>query len=394
LTGSFAATAQFGGPTMTATGVRDMFVSKLSSDGIHLWSKRFGGNRFVIPSAIAVDGDGRFTVVGWFEQSVAFGADLLLSSGGQDGFIAHFDADGSPQWAHALGGLEQDRATAVAVDASGDIIVTGIFTGSMNELVSTGSHAGFARKYSRDGGRIWTRQLGGAHAVEINDVAIDATGDIVLGGSFTGTLGPHTSSGSWDVYFAKLDMNGDVIWSKAFGGAGIDSATGIAIAHNHDIVLVGRFIGSASFGGSTLISNSPNDGTVFIAKYTPDGSHQWSRTIAGSASSYASDAAVDGSGNIVIAGGFSGFGASLNFGVVVMTSRGPMDAFAAKYQPDGTIVWAVRIGGEGFETATGVAVAPDGHVLVAGHFDTQLDLTIPHISSAGGDDVFVVRRHP
>lgn len=211
----------------------------------------------------------------------------------------------------------------------------------------------------------------------VNAMAFDAAGNIVVTGSFTGTvqLGffSLTSVGGSDVFIAKLSPAGVWLLASRAGGSGADQATALARDSNNEFVVTGQF-GSPTFPiGSTTLSNTTATGNItdiFVARWTTIGN--WDAAVsAGSVSyDYATGVALDGGGTATVVGSFTG--ATFTAGAFTLTnavaSGASTDLFAVRLDDTGDWTQAARIGGTGDESASAVAVTTGGEVVVAGSF--------------------------
>jgi hypothetical protein len=134
VTGHFAGNVDFGGGPLTSAGAHDNFVSKFNGAGNHVWSQRFGDENEQYPASIAVDGSGNVIVTGRFGGAVDFGGGTLTSVGSYDMFLAKFNAAGSHVWSQRFGNdseLPVWNQWSIAVDSSDNVIMTGAFQGNM-----------------------------------------------------------------------------------------------------------------------------------------------------------------------------------------------------------------------------------------------------------------------
>src|SRR5205823_3862154 len=113
-------------------------------------------------------------------------------------------------------------------------------------------------------------------------------------------------------------------WVRGFGGAGGEVGQTVATDTSGNIVMAGYYQGSANFGGGTLTSAGGYD--MVIAKYAADGTHIWSKRVGGTGDEFVKRVAVDGSGNILVAGNFRG---TTDLGGGPLTSAGGLDMFVA-----------------------------------------------------------------
>jgi hypothetical protein len=160
-------------------------------------------------------------VTGYFRGSVDFGGGALASAGGDDIFLARYSgSSGGYMWAKRFGSYDSDRGCGVALDGSGNVLVTGSFSDTVNfggTALSSGGTAGgqygsfdsFIAKYSGTGAYLWSESYGGLQNDMGRGVAVDPSGMTVATGSFQGSATfrgiPLTSAGLGDAYLLRLD---------------------------------------------------------------------------------------------------------------------------------------------------------------------------------------------
>jgi hypothetical protein len=160
----------------------------------------------------------------------------------------------------------------------------------------------------------------------------------------------------------------------------------MAIDHSGNIVVAGAFNSSANFGAGTIQSAQYS---VFIAKYTPQNTLLWALPAGGTTiDGWASSVAVDSQNNIVVTGYFQG---SVNFGGVVLTSKGGMDIFVAKYTSSGGLVWANNFGGTADDHGNAVAVDASDNVIVAGYFYSTVNFGGVSLTSGSGYNIVLAK---
>jgi hypothetical protein len=348
--------------------------------GSCLWERHFGGTMINVdgasPTAIKEDHAGNVVVVGQFTGSVDFGGGRLTSAGGADVFIVKYDSTGAYQWSRRIGEIGTDKVGGVAIDSANNLVVVGSFGGTVDfggaSLTSAGSMDTFVAKYGPSGALLWAKRFGGTAGESCNAVALDGANNILITGyyGYYGTavdfgggalpLSGGTTAFQWDMYVAKLSADGGYVWAKGYGGLGNDAGNGIAVDGNGDVVVAGSFQQSASFGGSTLASAGGYD--VFVAKYAGStGSHLWSVRGGGSGDDLGVGVAVDASGNVVVTGQFMG---TANIGGSALSSPynpGLSAMFLAKYSAAGGVVWSQGyVPVASYGSASGGGVAVDG----------------------------------
>jgi hypothetical protein len=417
------------------------------------WVRRFGGPFYDRASATVVTAGGNVVVAGWFYGHADLGAGEVAGAGSEDGFVTMLSPDGATLWVATLGGPGADRAEALAVEPSGDVIVVGSFQDTMpvgaGALASAGDRDAFVVRLSGSSGAPgWSARLGGADDDIARAVAIDSDGDIVVAGDFQGTAdfgaGPVTSlGGRTDVFLKVFTAAGAHVRADKRGGEwSYDHVHSVAIDTDHDVLLGVTYDGPTDFGlgtesasgltggigrydeagtpqffhelggygdNLTVAAVAPDglghvlaagDATMFIAEYgLPDalltkvdtfGNRVWVREYGGSGNDRARALALDPFKFAIIGGSFS---AEADFGIGTETSAGSRDAFLAKVNASGTTVWRLAMGGPLAEEIDAVAAPDTATIYAAGTFEGTSNIGIT-LGSAGATDVFVVKVEP
>jgi hypothetical protein len=197
---------------LTSAGDRDIFVAKFKPDGDHLWSERFGDGSSQTALAVAVDVSDNVIVAGFFEGAVDFGGGALTSAGGEDIFVAKLGSDGAHAWSKRFGDASGQNPQDVAVDASGNVTVTGYFVGTVNfgggALTAGSSGDMYVAKFGSGGAHVWSKRFGDGNGAVGRSVAVDASGNSIVTGYFPGIVnfggGALGSAGGYDVFVAKF----------------------------------------------------------------------------------------------------------------------------------------------------------------------------------------------
>lgn len=243
----------------------------------------------------------------------------------------------------------------------------------------------------------WAVKAGGSGDDFSRGIAIDAAGNTYVTGAFSGTASFGNtnliSAGGHDIFLAKFDALGTCVWARQAGSSasGIEEGRGVTVDGQGNVYLTGAFAGVASFGTTNLASAGALD--IFLAHYTAAGALVWVRQAGGSDSfEYGLAVTMDPVGNLLVAGQFSG---SATFSGTNLVSRGGLDAFLAKYDPAGNLVWITQGGGSAEDVARSVAVDGDGNSYISGWYGgtatfgpTNGSLTL---TNAGGYDAFAAK---
>lgn len=394
VTGTFSGTVDFGGGPLVSAGNADIFVAKYNPNGVHLWSQRFGGANVDNGIAIAVDASGNVLVTGLFSSTVDFGGTPLVSAGGNDIFLAKYNASGVHQWSKQFGSTGLDVGNAVAVDGSGNVLVTGQFTGTVDfgggPLVSAGNTDLIVARYSSTGIHQWSKQMGSTNSDIGIGVAADGSGNVLVTGLFYLTVdfggGPLVSAGSSDIFVAKYNSGGAHQWSKRFGSGNSDLGSAIVADGSGNVLVTGQFSGTVDFGGGPLVG--VGNGEVFVAKYNSSGAHQWSQRFGGPSSEFGDGIAVDGSGSVFVTGTFA---STVDFGGGPLTGAGTNEIFLAKYSSSGAHQWSQRFGNTSTDDGNGVATDAAGNVFMTGSFSGIVDFGGGLLTGLGGTETVLAK---
>ncbi len=318
------------------------------------------------------------------------------------------------EWAKSIGSSGEDVPSSIILDATGNVYIAGRFSGTVDfdpnasttNLTSAGSVDGFFAKYTSEGNLVWAKNIGGIGNDDIREIEVDASGNIYVSGRFgsTADFDPDagvfnlTSAGGNDVFFAKYTSNGSLIWAKSIGSTGDDRVRGSILDASGNLYISGHFNGTVDFdpdAGTTNLTSAGGADT-FFAKYASDGSLIWAKGVGGTSNDESYSITLDNSGNIYIAGEFSG---TADFdpdaGTTNIISAGGTDAFFAKYDNNGALLWAKNVGGISNDRANSIAVNTSGVVYLTGYFigtaDLNPDAGTTNLSSAGGQDIFFAK---
>ncbi len=263
-----------GGGLVSRLGGLDLFVAKFrGADGAHLWSRSFWNYGDDIAYGVTTDARGDVLVTGFFGSSIDFGGGVLAGAGTNNAFVAKLaGTDGLHLWSQALAATANARAHSVATDRLGDVVVTGFFEGSLSlpghTLDASGLSDTFVARYAgADGTLRWAINFPSDGTDTGYGIAVDAAGNVTITGQFWGeiVLGPHrlVSVGRSDVFVARLRATAGVpYWADVYGGFGNDQGHAVAAAPDGRLVVTGYFTDEALFGTTEAVSAGSTDGFV------------------------------------------------------------------------------------------------------------------------------------
>ncbi|MBD2768728.1 T9SS type A sorting domain-containing protein [Hymenobacter sp. BT664] len=346
--GTFQGSFTFGGTTLTAVGAGfDSYLGKLNPDGSLAWLRQYSGG---LPWKLAVDATGNLYVGGNLGGTISFGSLTLTGPGGLRAFVAKLTPQGEGLWGKVEEAPQAARGdcflSSLITDAAGNVYASGNFSGTMrfgseaaNQLMTTNNAVFdiFLCKFSPSGSVLWARKAGGEGNDDNRDLAADASGNTYLTGNFTGsaTFGTVTLNAAnatdQDLYVAKFDPQGNVVWAQRAGTANDDTGEAVAV-DAAGVVAVGGNVNSRLVGAGFQRA-------AYLACYGANGSPLWSREITPSIPGLYSvkDVAYDGRGGLYAIGDYEG---ALTLGGTPLPLAGKPSAFVARYNGQGTARWA------------------------------------------------------
>ena len=250
-----------------------------------------------------------------------------------NGLVARLDREGNVKWVRILGGSKEDGFNNVKVAANGDIIVAGY-----TESFGAGCYDVWVLRLDENGNVKWQKTYGGSSYEEAEAVIIVPNGDIIVAG-WTESF----STGYRNIWILRLDENGNVKWQKTYGGSGSDGASAVAVAENGDVIVAGY---TYSFGAGWE--------DVWVLRLDENGNVKWQKTYGGKGQELATAIAIAPNGDIIVAGPTNSFGA------------GEEDIWILRLDAEGNIKWQKTYGESDYEMASGVTIAPNGDIIVAG----------------------------
>ncbi len=312
------------------------------------------------------------------------------SVGGRDLFITKHNALGTFQWVKRIGGIATNEAFSIAIEIVGDLLVTGVFHGPVDfdpgpGVFNLAQSGAFALKLDNSGAFIWAKNLGGSVGKAISS---DGTGDIYVTGAFSGTAdfdpGPSatilTSNGIDDIFVTKLDSWGNLIWARQMGGHGNDIGMSVVTNSLGDVFTTGTFGDTTDFDpGITTHTLSTSNGKIFVSKLDAAGNFVWVKSFGSSLEGAGQSIKLDGAGNIYTTGWFRITGDFDPGSNVYILSNPPgnqimpIDIFFSKLDPLGNFVWAKNIGGASDDRGFDLELDGAGNIYVTGFFNGTVD---------------------
>ena len=393
--GVFHSKLDLGGGPITSNAL-DGFLTKLDPSGNHLWTKHYTGDSSQYPTSLAVDTAGNVVVVGSFAGTTDFGGGALVATD-SDVFVAKYNAAGTHLWSKRYGEADVQAASAVAIDATGNITIGGTLLGAADfggGLMTATDIDLFGIKLDPNGNHVWSKRFDQAlgSQPELMGVAVDSAGNVAFTGYFFTSIdlggGPLASAGNGDVFVVKLGPGGQHVWSKRFGNGLFQYAAGVGFDGGGNLFLAGGVTGSIDLGGGALVSAGSED--AFVAKLDAAGAHLWSKRYGDGQSQGFYDIAVSKTGDIALSLLLRG---TVDFGGGPLTGAG-VDIAIARLDSSGNHVWSRRAGDDSPQSANAIAFDEAGHVLLTGELVGSIDFGSGMLTSAGSSDLLIAKLAP
>ena len=312
---------------------------------------------------------------------------LVLLAGARPAAAGHPYANGDLLWAKSMGGPADDANGGVAVDASGNVYVAGGFQGTADfdpgpgtaNLTSAGESDIFVAKFDPGGNLVWAKQMSGIFDEEAYSLTVDSGGDVYTTGTFWGTVDFDPGPGVFNMTYGGV---GDIFVSRLDTNGnfvwakqlGNGSAYAITVDAGGNVYTTGFGNGDFDPGPGTFFLPLIGFNDLFVSKLDSHGDFVWARGIGGTGFDGGWDIAVDGGGNVYTTGAFQG---TVDFdpgpGVSSLTSAGDYDAFVLKLDTNGDFVWVKATGGTGPDYGYGLALDASGNIYRSGSFAGAVD---------------------
>ena len=294
-------------------------------------------------------------------------------AGQANGWIAKTDQNGHTLWQKVYGGTQTETLRSVAATPDGGFILAGSAESSNGDITGLrGSTDAWVLRLDANGNIIWSKAYGGSRYDDAKTVVATGDGYIVsgIGQSFDGDLVNTTGTGA--IWIFKIDLSGNMVWSKFMGGGSGESRQLLPVENGNYLLL----------GTTHTITQTVTHQNVIVIKLDASGNKIWERNYGGSDTERPYDVKIAANGNYVIAGlTFSNDGD-------VTAAFGAGDAWILNMDINGNKVWQKSLGGSGIDEMHAVASTSDGGFLVAG-FTASKDG-----DASGGDgwsDMWVVK---
>lgn len=306
----------------TSQGRNDAFLSKFDSDGNFIRVLTWGGTSFDSILGVESDSVGNIYITGNFGETIDLdpgeGVEEHSSNGDADVFVTKLDAEGNFIWARTWGGETSDYASAISLDSSSNVIISGSFHSEtvdfdpgpgIDEHQTFAGYDVFITKLTSDGEYIWTKTWGSYEDDSGPDVDVDGSGNIYVAGTLEEPMdvNPGTgvktlySNGDSDGYLVKLDPEGAYLWGFNWGGVDHDFIGSIEV-NGGNIYVAGSYQGIVDFDPGPRRQELESYHDICLSCFNSEGLLRWVGRWETLDRDYCSGIAVNNAGYIFISG--------------------------------------------------------------------------------------------
>lgn len=395
------ASISIGSFSLTNAGNDDIFLAKYNPNGSVIWVKTIGsvGSDFVskfFVDKILIDKNNHIYISGHFSNpTLTIETITLTNSGSTSFFVAKYDNNGQMIWAKNSSNSNLNGGFA-AID--NDLNSYSIISAPTVVTIE---------KRNETENLIWSKTLtttGTISSPQLRDIYVNETGVYLTGGFFgdsltigTYTLANTNTVNSNDMFVAKIDTSGNVLWAKNAIAATSDEGIAIKVDAYGNSYVLGNFAGGSSiiFDSISLTTNGNND--VFLVKYNSSGQVLWAKNAGGIYNDWINDLVLDPNGGAYIIG--ETYSPSITFANTTLTNvdntGNNADIYILKYSTNGNEEWMKSVQALGSDNGMGVAISNTGEVYVTGAIEDMQGMTTnigtTSLTHFGLDDFFLAK---
>jgi len=358
----------------------DLFLMKFDSKGSFEWSKTYGGSKDDRGHDLIQLLDGGFALVGYSRSS---DGDASQNKGQHDNWVLRTDAFGKVLWERSFGFLGHDHAYNIIPTSDGGLIFNGFldvtaskgFGHDKRERINSKRHGVgefWVHKIDMEGNLLWRRYFGGSNNDRSYDAIETSEGDFVLIGlSESQDVDIKNPKGSYDIWVIKIDAKGNLLWERSIGGSDYDQGNAVLELSNGDYLILGQ-----TYSSDGDISKPKGGSDILIARITPRGEIKELRTIGTSGFDTAKQFLQRADETLLIVGESTAFSGESN--------NNDVNLYYTLI--NGSVIKKISLGEEGMEEGNALAILKDGKVVVVGNTESHSG---PFSDNKGGKDFFI-----
>ncbi|WP_197440333.1 SBBP repeat-containing protein [Polystyrenella longa] len=398
---------------LTSTGMVNVTVERV----LPKFGFGYNGNTSIDADAksIGTDAAGNVYSVGSYEGEMtinpAISSPDLVSTGGRDGYLIKHDVSGDFVWAKEIKGYGNESIESVAIDGTGNILLTGYFDNTVDfdpgpntfERTSSNESDAFLMKLNQNGDFLWVKSIGGTGSILGKVVKFNGNGNIIVAGHFNNTIDLDPSSSifslsaddSTDAFLAAYSPTGQFLWGNHFEGNNAVYINDIDFDDADNMYLTGSYYSTVDFNpdSSRQYHTSIGSSDVFLVKLNNIGRYEWSKSFGSSYSDSGRGLLLHENGDIYVTGKLETL--IDDSSAPWLGSRRDSDLFVYRYNPNGNLQWTQKISGSSWIESEGIAEDSEGEIYVVGSYTDSMQVEnnagTTTLESAGGDNALLIK---
>ena len=361
----------------------DIILMKFDSDKSIEWVKNYGGSRDDRgQSVVEVSGIG-YALLGY---SMSNDGDASRNEGFHDNWVILIDSIGNIIWEKSYGFSGHDHAYNIIKTKDGNLFFNGFLdvtasrglgsTEKVEKSIKHGVGEFWCHKIDLDGNILWRKYFGGTNNDRSYDSIETADGDFIIVGSSESSDNDISSpKGSYDIWVIKLSSNGDFLWERSYGGSKYETANSIIQSSDKKIHILG-----STLSDDKDISFQMGSSDFYLLTIDSDGNLLSEQTFGGSNFDMGKKIEIDNKDNLWL----TGYSRSLDFDLSF--NKGKNDAVLIQLSKNRILKKVLAIGAEGEDIANSLIHFNENEIIVAGYSDSRGDY---FVENKGGKDIFL-----
>lgn len=364
----------------------DAWVLLLDLQGKMIWQKTFGGSGLDGAYSVAATRDGEYIIAGYTYSN---DGDVIGYHGNSDAWVLKIDKNGNKEWQKTFGGLAADHAASIAETSDGGYIMAGQTASTDGDVsINHGNTDAWVVKLDRSGNKLWQKTFGGTGNESVQSVIETSEGDYIMAGYTYSNDGDITGYhpgwgmdiGSSDGWVVKINKDGHLLWSRAFGGSRNDVFNSIIQGKDNSYTVAGHT--RSHLSGDVGANHGDID--AWAVSLDKDGKLLWQKPLGGSNGDFTNFITITQDGGYILAGFTSSNDGDVSF------NHGGEDAWLVKLDQGGNKQWQRALGGSASDIARAVFQRVNGtYVMVGSTASNDGDLT--GLQSNGGPWIITMK---
>ena len=361
----------------------DIILMKFDSDKSIEWVKNYGGSRDDRgQSVVEVSGIG-YALLGY---SMSNDGDASSNEGFHDNWVILIDSKGDIIWEKSYGFSGHDHAYNIIKTKDGNLFFNGFLdvtasrglgsTKKVGKSIKHGVGEFWCHKIDLGGNILWRKYFGGTNNDRSYDSVETSDGDfLIVGSSESNDIDISSPKGSYDIWVIKLSSNGDLLWERSYGGSKYETANSIIQSADKKIHILG-----STLSNDKNISFQMGSSDLWLLTIDSDGNLLGEQTFGGSNFDKGKKIEIDSKDNLWL----TGYSRSIDFDF--SSNKGKNDAVLIQLSKNRILKEVFEIGAEGEDIANSLIHFNENEIIVAGYSDSKEDY---FVENKGGKDIFL-----